>query len=272
MKYFKRFTDFCAGLSAFMVAISLLGKFIGYNPEKAEGMLEKLKLFFFADNMSKNKYQLILIILFVMSLVVSRVFERLPCVTMAVSLLPLLQSFFIFVDKNFDNYSWLHIIFAVLHTAGSLVYALTLDRADGKRRAFWTVNIFGGVISLCVIPIVMRMSRLSKLEGIEKINLLPFDSKLQIGIESGADKILIRIAIMIAIAVIISILLRDIYFIDAVLATVPLIYSLYVFSAEILKSLALECFLLVLLYFVFRIAIMIFEPMKKKKEKKPMNI
>ncbi len=272
MKHFKRFTDFCAGFSAVMVAISLLGKFIGYNPQNTEGMLEKLKLFFAEDNIHRNRYQLILIIFFVLSLVVSRVFERLPYVTMAVSVLPLIQTFFIFADKRFEEYAYLHMIFAVLHTAGSLVYALTLDRADGKRRAFWAINLFGVCISLYVIPIVRRMLALADIDEIEKLHLSPFERKLQIGIENGADKILIKIALMIVIAVLISILLRDIYFIDAALAIAPLVYSLYVFSAEKLELFGLESFLIVSIYFIFRIAIMIFEPMRRKKQKTPENI
>ena len=267
MKYFKRFTDFCAGFSAFMVAIRLFGKFMGYNPEKAEGMVEKFKLFFAKDNTGRGRDQLVLIILFVVSLVVSRVFERLPYVTMAVSVLPLVQTFFVFADKRFFEYSWLHIIFAVLHTTGSLVFALNLDRADGKRRAFWAVNLFGVCVSAYVIPIVRRMAEFADIEAKDKYKLLPFESKLQIGIENGADEILIRIALMIVIAVVISVILRDIYFIDVALAVVPFVYSLYVFSTKNLKSFALECFMLTTVYFVFRIAIMFFEPMRKKQKK-----
>lgn len=266
MKYFKRFTDFCAGFSAFMVAIRLFGKFMGYNPDKAEGMPDKFKLFFAKDNLARNRAQLLLVILFIVSLVVSRVFERMPYVTMAVSVLPLIQTFFIFADKRFFEYSWLHIIFAVLHASGSLVYALYLDRVDGKRRAFWALNVFGVGITLYVIPIVRRMADFIDIDAREKSKLLPFESKLQIGIENGADKILIRIAIMIVIAVIISILLRDIYFIDVAVAVVPFVYSIYVFSTKELKAFALECFLLSTMYLVFRIMLMFFEPMRQKKK------
>lgn len=268
MKYFKRFTDFCAGFSAFMVAIRLFGKFMGYNPEKAEGFVDKFKLFFGKDSLNRSREQLMLIILFIISIVVSRVFERLPYVTMAVSILPLAQTFFIFADKRFLEYSWLHIMFAVLHTTGSLVYALKLDSKDGKRRAFWAVNLFGVCISLYVIPIVKRMGELVGIYESERFKLLPLDSKLYAGIESGAAEILKRVAIMIVVSVVISILLRDIYFIDAALAIVPFGYSLYVFADKSLDTLALECFLLTAMYFVFRIAVMIFEPMRKKKQKK----
>lgn len=272
MKHFKRFTDFCAGLSAVMVAISLLGKFIGYNPENTEGMLEKLKLFFAEDNIHRNRYQLILIIFLALSFVVSRVFERLPYVTMAVSVLPLIQTFFVFADRRFEDYACLHMIFAVLHTAGIFVYALALDRADGRRRAYWAVNLFELCVSLYVIPIVRSISALADIDETEKFHLSPFESKLYTGIENGADKILIKIALMIAIAVLISILLKDIYFIDAALGIVPLVYSLYVFSFEKLKLFGLESFLIVSICFIFRIAIMIFEPMGRKKQKTPENI
>lgn len=267
MRYFKRFTDFCAGFSAFMVAIRLFGKFMGYNPEKAEGMTDKFKLFFATDNLGRHRDQLLLVVFLIVSLVVSRVFERLPYITMAVSVLPLVQTFFIFADKRFFEYSWLYIIFAVLHTAGILVYAIKLDRYDGKRRAFWAVNVFGVCIAAYVIPIVRRMAEFVDIDARDKAKLLPFESKLQIGIENGADKILIKIALMIVIATLISIILRDIYFIDTALAIVPFIYSLYVFSTKALKVFALECFLLTSVYFVFRISIMLFEPMRTKKQK-----
>jgi len=52
MRYFKKFADFCSGLAAFSGAVSLLLRYLKFDPKNVEeelGLIDKIKLYFFKN-------------------------------------------------------------------------------------------------------------------------------------------------------------------------------------------------------------------------------
>ena len=108
MSYFKKFTDFCAGVAAFVAAVFFIRKYMVFEPEEPpttlpgvstdeigetlEAVTEKFpgKLEQFLTPDAYNDYSLLLplIFLLLLSAILGRVFARLPYVCFAISLLP----------------------------------------------------------------------------------------------------------------------------------------------------------------------------------------
>ena len=274
MAYFKRFTNFCGGFVAFMAILHLIAEYMSFKLTDDEMALGKTKVFFNAERPEAYRGYVIMIALFALSIIVGRVFERLPYVTLAVSLLPLYQTVNLFAGGKFERFSTLYLLLAVLHTVGSIAHALVLDKADGKRRGFITAAVLGTILSAAGVWVWRRASDLLAyedplaLEGLSK-----FELDLAVAAELGAHELILDIAIMIAISVVISLILRDIYFVDAILAVVPLVYAvnkvLVKGQLEIFRELTL---ILCTLYFVVRVALVAFEPMIPAKKSKKAHI
>lgn len=271
MNYFKRFSDFCAIFAIFAATIYTLRKFMSFNPANAEGMKEKLKLFFSKDYVRDYRAYLLLVILLAVSVTVGILLERFPYVGFAASLAPMLQILLMLGNGKLYESPMLYVILGIAHVMGSIVHALYLDRADGKRRAFICVNLGGITLSafgLWVWRIAEQLALLGAIPDEESIaELGAFDSAILLGIESGAPSLIINITAMIFVGVAISLLLRDIYFIDAIIAAIPFGYSVYLVAAEKLLLFPLPIILITLIYLIFRLLVLVCEPMSKKTQK-----
>ena len=92
MSYFKRFTNFCGGFVAFAALLHLIGEYMTFKPTDAEGTLGKLKEFLDVEQAANYRGYAIMLALFVLSVIAGRIFEKLPYISLAVSLLPLYQT------------------------------------------------------------------------------------------------------------------------------------------------------------------------------------
>ncbi len=264
MNYLKRFSDFCAGFAAFAASLYILRKFMSFNPADAEGIKEKARLFFSKDYFRDYRAYLILIILLAVSVIIGIILERLPYVGFAFSLAPMLQILLMLGEGKLYERPMLYVILGTVHVVGNIVYSLSLDREDGKRRAFICANIFGAALFSLGIWVWRRASQLSLLGKDKLSELNARDTTILLGLEDDSEKLIIGIAVFILISVAVSLILRDVYFIDALIAAVPFVYSVYLFASGKLTVFPQAVFFLTLFYFLFRIFIVIFEPMAKK--------
>lgn len=269
MKYLKRFTDFCGGFAAFCAIVYSMGQFIMYTPADEISTVEKFKHFFFGNYTKNFNAYVVMISLFVISLVVGVIFERFPFVSLSVSLLPLMWTLFMFASGWLYERPMLYVILALVHMSGSIIYAVLLDRVDSKRRAFWCVNVFGTLLgALCLAA--WRKSEIMRSMTFKDDEILDFsdiDNEIFIGLADDSAKLLLIIGVLLLVTVIVSLLLRDLYYIDVILCAVPCIYSLRAFFTEELTTFGGVVFSAVAVYFVMRIFIMLSEPMRVKKLK-----
>jgi hypothetical protein len=164
----------------------------------------------------------------------------------------------------------LYVALGFIHMAGSIIYAVSLDKDDAKRRAFWCVNAVGTLVgTLCIV--VWRKSSIlenAKFTDDQIRELSDIDAEIFNGLESDSAKVLLVIGVMMLVTVLVSVVMRDLYYIDVILCAVPCIYSLWAFFTEVLTVFGGVVFTAVAAYFVMRIFIMISEPMRKPKVKK----
>ena len=264
MNYFKRFSDFCAVFAISAAAIYTLRKFMSFNPADAEGMVEKLKLFFSKDYYRDYRSYIVLITLLTVSLVVGAVLERFPYVGFALSLAPMLQILLMFGDGKLYERPMLYVILGIAHVLGNIVHSLYLDRADGKRRAFICVNLGGITLSALGLWVWNRAKELSLLDEEAAAELGTWDSAILAGVEDGAQSITLKLSLMILVGIAISIILRDVYFIDAAVAVIPFVYSAHLVATEKLRLFPLAIIFITLFYLIFRLLILRCEPMSKK--------
>ena len=240
----------------------------------AETDAGKLKTFLSVDRPENYRGYVIMVALFLLSVLVGRIFERLPYVTLAVSLLPLYQTVNLFSTGKIEKFPILYLLFAILHTVGSVSHALVLDREDGKRRGFISANLLGAMMFAGGIWAWRRAEELLDYEDIFTVEGI---SKVELNLASaaadGAHKFLWNIAAIVLVCVVISLILRDIYFIDAILAAVPLVYAVHkVLIAEKLVIFEELTLILCALYFVTRVALVVFEPMRDTKKGKSVEV
>jgi hypothetical protein len=267
MKYLKRFTDFCGGFAAFCAIIYSIGQFIMYNPDEELGTVEKVKFFFFGNYSRNFNAYVVMIALFAISVIIGVIFERFPFVSLSVSLLPLMWTLFMYASEWLYEKPMLYVILALVHTSGSIIYAVLLDKEDGKRRAFWCVNAVGTLIGALCLAIWRRSAVLAatELTDDEIRELSDIDGEIFGGLEDGnSAKILLFIGIILLVTVVISILLIDLYYIDVILCLLPLLYSLWAFFTELLAVFGGAVFTVIAAYFVMRVLVMTSEPTTKE--------
>lgn len=263
MSYFKRFTDFCAGFAIFSALIYMLGEFMSFNPKDTQGMLDKVKAFLDRELQPDNRAYVLMVILFGVSLIAGRIFERMPYISFAISLLPLGWVCLMLWKELLSERPMLYFIMAAVHCLGNLVHSLFLDREDEKRRAFACVNILGGAVFAGGAFLYYKATSLLKLSIDDTEGLSVYGEAILKSARNGEHKVVLTLALMVLATVALSLLLRDIYFIDAICALPILVYSIYLVAAEKLTIAAQAVIVFVFLYFAFRIAVLLFEPMAK---------
>ncbi|MBQ7383777.1 MAG: hypothetical protein IJV72_03185 [Clostridia bacterium] len=265
MSYFKRFTDFCAGFTAFHSIIYLIGQFMSFRPTGDDvGMLEKLKLFLAKDHPKSHRDFVILIALLVLSVIVGRIFERLPYISMVFSLLPMIKIILMFCDDKLSDRPMLYIILGILHVSGNVVHAAVLDKADGKRRAFVSTNIFGVAVFTLGLALKTHAAKLTLLDETAIAELGALDLKILEGVESGIYEVIFKLGLFVLISVAVSLILRDIYFLDVIFAAFPLALTVYLLNADKLTAFPAVVLAVIFLYFAFRVLVLATEPMAKE--------
>ena len=269
MNYFKKFTDFCGGFLAFAAIMYLIKEFSAFAKGEKLETIEKLKLFFDPKEVADYRGFLILILLLAVSVVAGRIFHRLPYISFAVSLLPFFQAINLYSMGKIgdEDRPMLYVIFASIHTLGNVIHAVYLDTTDGKHRGFVCAGICGGAITGFGVWLWFFSKKVALYEDpFSMMDIGKLEMRISVAAKEGFQRFILDIALIVAVTVIISLLLRDVYFIDAALALVPFIYSIRIVLMKNELPIFGELMLgLTLFYFVSRLMLVAFEPMREMK-------
>lgn len=251
MSYFKRFTDFCAGVAAFVAALFFVRKYMEFIPTEAsnssastlpdgsgaaaEQMTEELpsKLEQFLEPTDAADYSLLipLILLLLLSAVLGRVFKKLPYVCFGISILPALMIAFMFETNTLHTQIPLFLAVALLHVIGNVAECLIRDREDGRHRA-WIAAKISSAIGAVSCFFVMRKGAQVPSEDVEEIS--HFEQKIFFEMTEADTELLSRLGWMFVILLALSILFYNVYFIDAILSLIPTIFVIYQTAGEFL--------------------------------------
>ena len=250
MSYFKKFTDFCAGIAAFAVALFFIRKYMAFTPT-AEELEKKSKLKVFIEVNTDYSMLATLAALLVISVIVGAVFRRLPYVCFAASMLPLLTAVCSF-GKD------------LLHVLGNLVDGIFRDREDGRHRLWIATRIASlGGAALCLWVTKLRDKAPAELP--KDIELWKEDifSATSLDIE-----IMTTLGWMLHGDFVIGTLLYNVYFIDAIISAVPLVYSIHAYYSGNLSVFPLVFMAVAATCFIGNLLLTVFENNLSYKEQK----
>lgn len=264
MSLFKKFTDFCAGVAAFIGGLFIIQKYMAFEPKgdeeyiqwitknpdyspeyvstvtEAPGKLSQFTTPALAKNVDYRPL-ILLVLLFVVTIIISRVLKKYPYVCFGASLLPAILVAYLTLQGTLHTQPGLFIVFSLLFVIGNLVECMLQDKADGGHRLWIASRISMAVPAfacLCFGLIPMIISR----DDVNK-DLIAFP-ELVFGVSDTVLEILIVAGIMFSALLLITSLLFNVYFVDAVLSAVPLGYLIFVLYGEkftVFTSMLLTC-------------------------------
>ena len=229
MSYFKKFTDFCAGVAAFIAALFVLRSYMEFSPTNTEEDAPSKFAQFLSDSADDHKMVISLVLLLALSVLISIVLRKLPYVCFAFSIIPAAYIGFMFEADILYEQELLFLVAAALHMIGNLTECILLDKNDGGHRLFIASKLSLVIGALCCFYMT------GKLTG-EKVPLekssSTFESKVFLHEEPLDVTVISVLGWMMIVIAIICILLYNVYFIDAILSLVPLGYAIISFSFE----------------------------------------
>ena len=271
MSLFKKFTDFCAGIAAFVGGLFLIQKYMTFKPLDDEEYTRflsyddinisdsatetvtapsKISQFFTPRLNSDYDYRLlaILVLALAVSILVGLIFRKLPYVCFSVAIIPAIITAYLLTRGFLYTQIGLFMIVALLHLAGNLFECAVRDRDDGKHRLWICAKIsllFPAAFCLLCTKIT------DKVLTIDITDKIPIYSDISTEMVKPENmEIVTKIGWMFLIIFAISLLLYNVYFIDAILTAIPLGYTVYLLYGEFLTFnpalfafLALICFM-----------------------------
>lgn len=296
MSLFKKFTDFCAGIAAFVGGLFLLQEYMPFKPLELEAYKNylinknkfsdtdidvesiteapsKLKQFFTPD-ITDPEYRIILILVLtlVCSVLIGVILKRFPSICFATSLFPLIIVTYFTTTYNFKNRTpniqlGLLLAAVALHVAGNVAEAILRDREDGRHRLFVTAKIsllFPAAFCLFFTVIAKKVVNIS--DGKIK-EMLPIFKDMKIELAEPANlEILKKLGWGFVIIFVICMLLYNVYFVDATLSAIPLGYSIYLLYSGRLSFIPLVFFALCAVCFLTNLSLCVFENNLSRKE------
>lgn len=231
MRYFKRFGDFCSGFACFAALICLFTEFMTNKFEDGMGFKEKIKFFFEGSERVGYKLMLILATMLVISILASVVLKRIPYVTLLFSVPPLMLSVDMVKEEYIENYPMMYILFCGISVLSGVWECISMDRGDGGHRLAYAGDAVALVASASAFLIWKRVEAVSSMEDADILELNVFDLEIYENLESVDTKIFLILACSFLGVAVVSLLLKDIYFVDAILAAVPFAVTVYMWSA-----------------------------------------
>ena len=291
MSYFKKFTDFCAGFAAFVAAMFFMRKYMAFVPkeppdpskatssitEAATDVIEQIseqvtekfpsKLEQFLEPTEKADYSLLipLIALLLVSAILGRVLKKLPYVCFGISLLPAMMIAYMFETDTLHTQTPLFLIVAVLHVVGNIADCLIRDKEDGGHRAWIAAKISSAMGALLCFGVLWKGAR-PRPEDASKIN--HFEHKVFFEMTENDVSLLTQLGWMFLILLAISLLLYNVYFIDAIVSLIPTTFVIYQCAGEYLTLAPMLFCTVAILCTVTHIALTVFENNLSKKEQK----
>ncbi len=247
MSYFKKFGDFCSGLTCFIILIYLFRTFMKFKPTEEEvGLVGKLKEFLSVDSAYDKRLAAVLVIMLVLSVAVGMIFKKLPYICAVFSLPPLLLGVDMVKSEYIKDYPALCLLLLGIAFVACVLECVRLDRADGRRRTCLCGALISGGFAAYLWWLYDKTQKLLAADALEAEKIAEqaaelgekvdkfakFNSEILFGAEDMNIKILAALAAVYAVLAFIGLLLRDIYFIDAVLALAPTVAIIYFWGAE----------------------------------------
>ena len=244
MSYFKKFTDFCAGVAAFVAGVFFIRKYMVFKPkeppaslasistdtagETLEAVTEKFpgKLEQYLTPDSYNDYTLLLPLIFflLLSALLGRVFARLPYVCFAISLIPATLIAYMYEHDMLKEQIGMFLILGALHVIGNFAECLIRDREDGRHRASIAAKI-SSAAGAFFCYYVMWQGAQTPPEDAKEIGHI--QHRILFEMTEADVEIMTKLGAMFLILLAVSLILYNVYFIDAILALVPAIYVMY---------------------------------------------
>ena len=272
MTLFKKLTDFCAGIAAFVGGLFLLQKYMvfkplddkeyiewladeikysgGTMPESVTEAPSKIKQFFTPGLINEYDYRLlaILIVTLAFSILLGILFCKLPYVCFGVSLIPAVEIIYLFSQERLYTQIGLFLIAGLLHIAGNVFECIARDKEDGRHR-LW---ICAKISLLFPAALCLFFTKIA-----DKIPTEGLDGKLSIFKELAFKmtkpenmEIVTKIGWMYLIIFAVAMLLYNVYFIDTILTAIPLVYTIHLlysgnlsFNPVLFALLAAICFM-----------------------------
>lgn len=224
MGAFKKFADFCAGIALFVLSFFLLREFFGFTPADDPALREKWRIFVEENPVRDYRPYLGLIGLLALSLLIGTVCRRLPTVGFAVATLPFLQVLSMLRDGCLYEHPMFYLLLSALPIVGNLLDAIHRDRLDGRHRAFWLAN---GASLLVLGFLFLLLWRLrTSAEATDIYELSRFDQKLFAAAAEHDLSFWKTYAVVYAASIAVSLAFCGAYWIDAILALLPIGFAL----------------------------------------------
>ncbi len=269
MSYFKKFTDFCSGFAAFTAVMYLFRGYMKFDFDAELGLTDKLKLFFSRATSEQNRMLAFLAILFLLSAVCGRIFKRLPYISEAFCIFPLLLTMDMLKAGLIAEYPMLYVIFGIIGVVGAAADCLLRDRQDGKHRSAYACAVSGAVTSAFCCYVIYKSNELAELglDMSQAFELNRFDYEIYGKMPDMNIKIFYAAAIAYAMLAVLCLVLSDIYFISAVLSVPPAAALIYLWGADKLTVHSEIAVTLGVIYFVVCIIPAIFGRARCKTQK-----
>lgn len=231
MSYFKKFGDFCSGFACFAALIWLFSEFMSTKFDEELGLKEKIKDFIDGVGRVNNKLMLTLAIMLALSVLASIVFKRIPFVTPAFSVPPLMLSVDMVRAGQIEDYPMMYILLGGFSVLSGIAECVYMDRRDGGHRAALAGDAVALLAAGSAYFIWKRAEIVSAMENVDILELNVFDYEIYVNLGDMDTGILLSVVIAFLVLTAVSLILRDIYFIDAILSVAPLIVTSYMWSA-----------------------------------------
>ena len=194
----------------------------------------------------------ILVVTLIISVLIGVAFRKLPYVCFFFSLIPAVLITYVFTKDALFTQIGLFLIFGAFHVAGNLFECMLRDREDGRHRLWICAKIstlFPAALCLICTKLTDKITVDSDINNINKA--LPIFKEIDITLAKPENMELVtKIGWMFLIIFAITTLLYNVYFIDTILAAVPLVYTIHLlysgnlaFNPAIFTVLAAICFM-----------------------------
>ena len=271
MTLFKKLTDFCAGIVTFVCGLFLLQKYMIFKPlddlqyiqyindkieysklppeEAVTEAASKFTQFLDPDIIGYDyRLSLILLIVLAVSIAVGIIAKKLPYICFFTSLFPAVGITYLFTHGLINTQTGLFLLGGALHIAGNVYECIVRDREDGRHRLWICAKISLMFPSL----LCLFFTKICEHVPIENIDArVPIFKELAFKMTKPENmEYVTKIGWMFLIIFVITTVLYNVYFIDAILSAIPLGYTIYLlysenltFNPAIFTVLAAICFM-----------------------------
>lgn len=231
MSNFRKFTEFCAGISVFAAIMYVLRQYMGYHFGEVESTKEKLKIFFGAGALKDHRGYILLAALLILAISVSFIFKRFPEISFLFSALPLFCVIYLYDAGKLYERPMLFFCLSIIQISGNIYDSLRSSERGRKYSPVFTSLFASALPLLCCLITLWRKSAAA---AIPKSRLYPFDFAIMREPESIDVRIFKKIIIMYGIILLVSLVLRGVHFIDFFLSLFPLAFVIYKQATEAL--------------------------------------